>query len=1240
MFELPTLTTRSGFQGEKNLRALSLIALALLFLQAGKARALDEGAALELFEKKIRPVLVERCYKCHSAGSKKLKGKLRLDNLEGLRKGGESGAAITPGKPAESLVLSALRYDELKMPPGGKLPEAVAKDFETWIQLGAPVPDSFGSPAPVTAAETTIDWKEEAGFWSFRPLTDYPVEQANGGVPPRNRIDSYVFSQLAGRKLRPRGEADRRTLIRRLTYNLIGLPPTPAEINDFVSDKDPRAWDNLVTRLLASPHYGERWGRHWLDVVRYADSNGADENKSYPLAYHYRNYVIDAFNQDLPFDEFVREQLAGDLLPDPRDAAITNRRLTATTYLAMGIKIDAEKDGEKKRSDIIDEQIDTISRSLLGVTVACARCHDHKFDPIPTTDYYAMAGVLRSTDLANRKLDSGEKQGLQKEIERLGKDLEEMRSQADARIAGEARKKIAAYLEHAIGVLQWQRHSVPTALQVALADTAAAPYTPASSTVNIEQISRLQLLREAETYNRGTARPDENYGKGIGIISDKGAPLTWAEYDLELPEEGTYQVEFRYAAAASRPGKLSVNGKVVNEKSMAQVTGSWYPDSQKWFVEGRYKFNAGRNTLRFEAAGLMSHLDKLVVARVRALSAPVTEAESFQRGNVKPYTSDDVVYISDPANTASVYFMEYDIEAPVDGTYSLLLRYAALESRPMALSIDGKVISEKALAKTSGGWDAAHQRWHREAEFELSAGGHTLRFERKGAVSHLDQLRLVPPAASNRDLPSPAQLATRNKLDLGALHQWARFIATQARPNAPFYLLENLSHGRENFVEGNKESLAMRKPGNPISRELLTPVPKIPGEFAARAGLLVTAALAEDRIPMLEPLHQALTGKQGPFTPYRHTTTHYSRGEQEAVNALSQSISKLENKAKSLPTITVMAVKDASATDHPVYIRGNHLQKGPIVPRRFLTIVEGLEQAEYPEKQSGRLRLANSIVSPSNPLTARVIANRVWRWHFGRALVKTTENFGHSGEQPSHPELLDHLALKLIEFKWSIKKLNRYIVSSHTYRMGGSYAPQSAAIDPGNRWYWRFQPRRLEAEVIRDAFLFTAGRLDRTLGGGPTTKVRSQDPSPENLRQNRAFYESSRRRSVYLPIIRTNVYKLFTLFDFPNPAAPTGNRTTTTVPTQALFLMNNPWMNELAGDIAKNVTATLKTDRERFSYLYESLLGRLPEEDDLTAAENLLETVREQADLEKLPLADWQALCHTMLMSSEFLYTR
>ncbi|MFP6621778.1 MAG: DUF1553 domain-containing protein [Pirellulaceae bacterium] len=335
-----------------------------------------------------------------------------------------------------------------------------------------------------------------------------------------------------------------------------------------------------------------------------------------------------------------------------------------------------------------------------------------------------------------------------------------------------------------------------------------------------------------------------------------------------------------------------------------------------------------------------------------------------------------------------------------------------------------------------------------------------------------------------------------------------------------------------------------------------------------------------------------------------------------------------------------MGVSEGSTGDQPVFIRGSHLQQGPVVPRRFLTIIEGHDQASYPGKQSGRLQLANSIAAPGNPLTARVIANRIWRWHFGRALVSSTENFGHSGEEPSHPQLLDHLALKLVEFNWSIKRLNRYIVSSHTYRMASLYDKQNAAIDPENRWYWRYQPQRLEAEVIRDALLFTAGRLDLSLGGAPTAAVHTQDPSPRNLQENRQLYESSRRRSVYLPIVRTNVYKLFTLFDFPNPAAPTGNRDTTTIPTQALFLMNNPWMQGIARDIAGHATTRYPVEQDRLAYIFETLLGRPPTGEEITAARELMTTIRADADLEKHPLADWETLCHTILLTSEFIYLR
>jgi hypothetical protein len=1217
-----------------------LVLLCWLLLTGNGPLLADENAeGIRFFESRIRPVLVERCFKCHSQQANPPKGKLRLDFPKGWLSGGESGPALVAGKPAESLIVSALKYEDYKMPPGGKLPAVIVKDFASWIKMGAPTPVAYGAEISTTAKNNTIDWQKESEFWSFKPITKYPLPQVNSQLPVRNEIDNFVFQRLADQQLLPAGQADRRTLIRRLTFNLLGLPPTPEEINSFIANKDPQAYAKLVDRLLESPHYGERWGRHWLDVVRYANSNGADENKPYPLTYHYRNYVIDAFNQDRPFNQFIREQIAGDLLPAGDNASITNQRITATTFLAMGIKISAEQDADKKRSDIIDEQIDTISRSMLGMTVACARCHDHKFDPIPTTDYYAMAGVLQSTQLSDRTLVSPQKATLKSQLQTLRTQLDQTRQQADARITQLSRQNVAGYLGGSLDVLKWQRHAVPADLQLALADDVKAPYTPTATTASLDQISTLYLVREAESFDRGTAgKVDGGYGKGIGIVSDKGASLTWVEYDLDVPEAGNYQVEFRYAAKDSRPGKLSINGKVVNDKSMAQTTGSWFPDTQKWFVEGRFSLQAGKNVLRFEVAPTMSHLDKIIVAPVAPFFVPASEAESLARGNVKPFTSGDVTYISDPPSGARTYFCEYDLDVKQAGPYQLLLRYAALESRPMVLTVDGQVKSEKAVAQVTGGWDATHQRWHKEIQLQLAAGKHTIRFHRQGAVSHIDQWRLIPVATGNDNLPAPEQIASSRKLNVGALYQWSRFLGRTRNTEPAFKLWQDLSKTEEPLADFLNQWLSENQPPSWLQQRVLTPRPKSIDQLAQRYQQVLTKALRQPPAEDLPALHKFLTGKDGPFVPYRHPLTHYEAAEQQAVQQQVAQVEKLAAQVQAIATVKVMAVSDSSVKEHPVFIRGSHLQKGPVVPRRFLTIVAGHDQAKYPQDQSGRLQLANSIASPRNPLTARVIANRVWRWHFGRALVKSTENFGHSGKEPSHPQLLDHLALKLIEFDWSIKQLNRYILASHAYQMASSYDQASAKTDPENGWYWRYQPQRLEAEVIRDTLLFTAGRLDLSLGGAPTAAVRTQDPSPKNLQENRQFYESSRRRSVYLPIVRTNVYKLFTLFDFPNPAAPTGNRTTTTIPTQALFLMNNPWMQGIAQEIAQQATSKYPNETARLKYLFESLLGRPPTATEITEARELIKAVRAEVNLDTQPLADWEIFCHTLLLTSEFIY--
>lgn len=348
---------------------------------------------IKFFETNVRPVLANYCYKCH--GPEKQKGDLRLDSFDALRKGGTTGPAFVAGRPEESLLLTAIAYkdDSLKMPPSEKLADRHIAALTQWIKMGAPYP--AGQAA--TVAGSALDLEAGRNFWSFKPPVEPPLPTVRNTGWPQSPIDHFVLAKLEESGLNPVPAADKRSLIRRATFDLTGLPPAPAEIEAFLADNSPDAFSRVVDRLLASPHYGERWGRHWLDVARYADSNGLDENVVYGNAWRYRDYVVAAFNRDKPYDQFVLEQIAGDLLPPAEDLPTRHERLIATGFLALGPKVLAEVDEQKMEMDIIDEQIDTVGRAFLGLTLGCARCHDHKFDPINTEDYYALAGIFKST---------------------------------------------------------------------------------------------------------------------------------------------------------------------------------------------------------------------------------------------------------------------------------------------------------------------------------------------------------------------------------------------------------------------------------------------------------------------------------------------------------------------------------------------------------------------------------------------------------------------------------------------------------------------------------------------------------------------------------------------------------------------------------------------------------------------------------------------------------------------------
>ncbi|MCA9014506.1 MAG: DUF1549 domain-containing protein, partial [Planctomycetaceae bacterium] len=574
----------------------------------------------DFFEKRIRPLLINRCYECHSEDS--VESGLRVDSLSALVKGGERGASVVIGKPEQSLLISAVNHSgQLHMPPKDKLSQKEISDLTEWIRLGAYWPNS----KPITQTdegklEGPLFTEQEKAFWAFQRVQKPDLPQVKKTDWVRNPIDAFVLSKLEQKGYAPAPPAEKEKLIRRATFDLIGLPPTQKEIDDFVKDDSPDAFARVIDRLLESPRYGERWGRHWLDVSRYADSNGLDENLSYANAFRFRDYVISAFNQDKPFDQFVQEQLAGDILADQANDDSRIEKITATGFLSIGAKMLAEDDQTKMQMDIIDEQLDTVGRTFMGLTLGCSRCHSHKFDPIPIEDYYSLAGIFKSTKTMEnftvvarwqeRTLASPEQiqvlEQHKKQIADLDAQIQAVVKQADEQFLTQERKRVSDYLLAA----EIKKH----------ADQLMQGAKPIGETLKSDSSDSVFIL-EAENYQKGNViKSLTGYGEGIGVIYNNGMLPNIAEYEIELPEAGRYQFEIRYAAAAARPVQLLINDQLVKNNAAGEVTGSWNPKSQPWEVEGFYQFSKGKNKIRLESKIPFPHIDKLLIAVPRETS--------------------------------------------------------------------------------------------------------------------------------------------------------------------------------------------------------------------------------------------------------------------------------------------------------------------------------------------------------------------------------------------------------------------------------------------------------------------------------------------------------------------------------------------------------------------------------------------------------------------------------------------
>ena len=579
------------------------LAAVLLCAAAAHAQGALPAADSEHFETRIRPLFVEHCYECHAGGPKKEKGGLRLDTRESILKGGDSGPAIVPGDPDASLLMKALHYGDpdTGMPPKGKLSDAQIADMAEWIRRGAPDPRGSEAARPLTGGDALAN----RDHWAFvPPPAVVPVPEPRTPNWTRNDIDRFVLARLEAEGLAPAPEADRRTLIRRASFDLTGLPPTPEEVDAFVADASPDAWEKVVDRLLASPRFGERWARHWLDLARYADSNGLDENLAMANAWRWRDWVVAAFNRDEPYDSFLTKQLAGDLLPPTTNEEEHVDRLTATGFLVLGPKMLAEQDKPKLLIDIVDEQLDIATRTFMGLTVSCARCHDHKFDPVPTSDYYALAGIFKSTKtMANTDFVSR-----WNEVELALPGRIEARNEHRKR-SEEAKRAVEAAVAAAQDELR-----VRVRGEIARHLVAAA-----------ERMDAVRLV-EAESFARGTLVVDTTqWGSAESPIvrTGKGGPQ-WAEYDLDVAQAGRVALEVRYAAEEERPMDVLLDGAKVAEGALKAVTGSWHLKGQRWTRVAELELSAGRHVLRLERAGDSTpHLDALALVPVEA---PAVEA--------------------------------------------------------------------------------------------------------------------------------------------------------------------------------------------------------------------------------------------------------------------------------------------------------------------------------------------------------------------------------------------------------------------------------------------------------------------------------------------------------------------------------------------------------------------------------------------------------------------------------------
>lgn len=1133
---------------------------------------------LEFFEKQVRPLFATHCYSCHSVNAEKLQAGLLMDSRAGLLKGGDSGEAIVPGDVDGSLLIEAVRYESYEMPPKGKLADDDIKTLERWVEMGAPWPDE-AAPTGQSSAEVFDLQQRKADHWVWQPIQSPAIPEVADTNWPHDELDHFVLAKLEEAKLTPAGDADRAALMRRLYFDLIGLPPTPEQTAKFLGDSSDGALERLVDELLASPHFGERWGRHWLDLVRYAESRGHEFDNDTPNAFQYRDYIIRALNANVPYDQLVREHIAGDLLAQPRlhpDTG-TNESILGTGFWFLGEWVHSPVDIRKDEADRFDNMIDVMSKTFLGVTVSCARCHDHKFDAISTADYYSLTGFLQSSDYRQVRFES---------IEQNRRVAEQL-----ATVDAKHQQQIRDLLE-AEGI-QFPR-------QMSYLDDE-------SIIVDYGNIPAKDYMQDGFVFGMSPQREGFAYLDFDNPSSVRVAPYGSAVCDsfwngLESITEG--EIQSRSAIAGLPKSGRTLRSptfelKNGNVSCLVQGTGHIVAcvDSHR-LVAGPLHQQTVKQFAATEQDWVTLNLSRYIGHRLHLEFVPAKDARLSVRMAVQGLDAGGLAELDRRLSATNKQFASF-----AQAAEATLNTTAKFEQTVFADFESG----------TYEGWTTTGDAFGDIPQTLQTIGSYQGKINGVGKF-FVNSHNIRPGGDVGRGDSLTGTLTSRPfKIDFDAIEFLVGGGAHQGKTCV------NL------VIDGKPVLSATGRSNNQMSLNTW--------DVRQFAGKEATIQVVDD--------HKAGWGNIGidhiVFLK-RIGGTGGNATAQRIIESWQRERTQLSSQVVRKSRLA-LAIMDGTGEDGHVLIRGNSSKPGNVEPRHFLTAITG-DQPMSIARGSGRLELAAQINDPANPLTSRVIVNRIWHYLIGRGIVPTTDDFGVLGQRPTHPELLDHLATRFVQDGHSIKGMIRTIVLSRTYQMSSHTDSLAVEADPNNLLWHHRSPKRLEGEAIRDALLVLAGRLDETQFGAPVPIHLTNFMDGRGRPGKSGPLDGDGRRSIYISVRRNFLSPFMLTFDSPTPFSTMGRRNVSNVPAQALILMNDPLVVEQAKQWAQRAIEQHSNVESRIAWMYQTAFARQPSVQEQAVAMGYVKAQAAEKRVNQNDAQLWSDLAHALINTKEFIFLR